>query len=89
MKIAYIFLFISLSSFGASLDNYTNTILKMCPDIPSLLIKKTALEFSNNLNCDHKFSKQLLSKCQVINCNLLITAFKKNIQSNAGTIVGD
>lgn len=73
----------------AALDEHFGAISKVCGQVSTLLIKKSALELNSKLDCKQLFTSQLLSNCKDLSCERLLTSFKKNFQGRSGSVVGE
>ncbi len=89
---AFLILSLWLFSFtkaSAGLTEYKAAILSVCKQTPSLLIKKSALEFSSKNDCGQVFIKQLLARCPELQCEDLKQNYKRNMVGRSGSVVGE
>ncbi len=73
----------------AKLGEYVDQVIKTCPDSSSLLIKKSALELTQKLHCEHKFTADLLKKCSKLSCEQLVENYNKHMKGRSGSVVGE
>ena len=81
--------FLAFAKAYASMSDHIALVTQGCPSSNSLLIKKSLLEMKKSINCDEKFTKQLLNNCAHMDCAQLVESYKKNIQGRAGSVVGE
>lgn len=82
-------IFLAFEKAHAGLSDHITTVIQDCPNSNTLLIKKSLLELKDSINCDEKFTKQLLKDCAAIDCSHLVESYKKNIQGRSGAVVGE
>jgi hypothetical protein len=73
----------------AKLGEYVGQVLKVCPDSPPLLIKKSAVELAQKTHCEHKFTSDLLKKCSKLSCEQLVENYNKHMKNRSGSVVGE
>ena len=81
--------FLAFEKAYASMSDHIALVTQGCPSSNSLLIKKSLLEMKKSINCNEKFTKQLLKDCVTVDCFHLVESYKKNIQGRSGAVVGE
>lgn len=73
----------------AGLGEYTDYLIKLCPDSSRLLIKKSLVEIGNTGDCSERFSSEIIKQCPQIQCRQLVDAYKFKFLNRLGLIVGE
>jgi hypothetical protein len=93
----YIFIILIISTFflNANLianpfSQYVQSVKNICPNLQSLLIKKSLFEIKDRSNaCSETFTKKLLNDCSKLSCSQLKDLYVNEFVSRKGTVVGE
>lgn len=81
--------FLAASQAVAGLGDYSDYLIKLCPDTSRLLIKKSLVEIGNTGDCSERFSSEIIKQCPQIQCRQLVDAYKFKFLNRPGLIVGE
>lgn len=80
---------IPFSALGADYNFFSKSISGQCKLANKLILKKTYLGFiRNKQSCDGSFAKKLLSSCNAINCESLISIYEEAQNRDSGNVIG-
>jgi hypothetical protein len=82
-------LVMSSASAFAGLGDYTEYLIKLCPNASRLLVKKSLVEIGNKGDCSERFSSEIIQQCPKIQCRQLVDAYKYKFLNRPGLIVGE
>ncbi len=83
-------LFLTLSIRAADFNYFVSKVQNICKLENTLIIKKTFISLmKDSTNCNNTFGQSLLSQCENIKCETILSSYFESLSHGSGNIIGE